>query len=327
VGASSVRHDPSRAQYDEWAELPWVGEAGFPEALGRVIATLSIETVFTSHPVVSARMRSVLPSVAPGVDLASADPWAADLADYRLYREIAAQWRIDPLLIAAQGQPAPRLTELQMAGLIRSFYTVPGECDHQKLEALAEIFRYLPAGDLVEIGSLWGRSATALAYLARQFGIGKVLCVDPWRMEALPQGIEDVDTSFGKIPIEQVFEAFRVNIAPFAGDLNYVRACSIDGAGRYAARRIETRDFGATEYTGEIALLHIDANHSLEAARADIEAWTDWLRPGGWLVVDDYRWSFGDGPRIAADEFCGRMTGKIDSAFVAGGALFVQLAG
>jgi hypothetical protein len=47
--------------------------------------------------------------------------------------------------------------------------------------------------------------------------------------------------------------------------------------------------------------------------------------PGGWIIFDDYRWSFGDGPQTVADEFCRNFERYWSTAFEAGGALFMRL--
>ncbi len=325
VGASSLPHDPARANYPEWASLPWLGDADFPDALRRCLIEKHIDTVFTSHPVVWFRLRELLPKIAPDARLEPEQPWAAELSDYREYRVIAARLKRDPLEVGS-GDSAPRMPLIKLAALVRLFQLVPGQCDDAKLEALVAIFRRMPPGDLVEIGSLWGRSAVALAFLANHYKIGSLLCVDPWQSAEIHQGIAAVDAVFDDVPLEEIFEAFRINLAAFEGSVNYARSRSADAASTYGAgSSFFTEDFGRTLYSGEIALLHIDGNHALEAVRTDIAAWRSFVRPGGWIVFDDYCWPFGDGPRVAADEFLVESSARLAAAFVAGGALFVQL--
>jgi Methyltransferase domain len=325
VGASSLVLDPARNNYLEWISLPWIGDADFSDALGRCLAEKRIDAVFTPHPVVWSMLRELLPKLAPNTRLEPVQPWATELADYRAYREIAERFEREPLE-AGSGDPEPRMPLVKLAALVRAFQLVPGQCDDAKLEALVAIFRRMPPGDVVEIGSLWGRSAVALAILSRHYAIGNLLCVDPWRREDLRQGIPEVDAVFADTPMDEIFQAFRINLAPFAGRTNYSRARSEGAAEVYAVERCFTSgDFGRTDYAGEIALLHIDGNHALGAVRADIRAWTPFVRPGGWIVFDDYRWPFGDGPRVAADQFLTESSDGLASAFVAGGALFAQL--
>ena len=322
VGASSLAHDPARANYAEWTLLPWIGDSGFTDALDCCIREHRIDTIFTSHPVIWRTLRE-----AGKVRLEARDPWAADLADYRDYREIAARFQRQPLELAAARGPAPAMPLQQLAALVRQFQLIPGQCDHPKLEALTAIFRWMPKGDIVEIGSLWGRSAVALAFLGRHYGIGSLLCVDPWRTEELRQGIPAVDADSAQAPMDEIFEAFCMNLAPFQGVVNYSRTRSSVAAERYSSERsFTTRDFGSTLYRGEIALLHIDGNHALDAVREDISLWRRFVCAGGWVVFDDYRWPFGNGPKTAADEFSGGLEPDPAAAFVAGGALFLQIA-
>ena len=272
-------------------------------------------------------MWSRLQTLEPKVALEAGEPRRAEFAEYRADRELAARFLERPLEPAATGRRAAELPACQMASLVRMFRLVPGECGYAKLEALAAVFRCVPRGDIVEIGSLFGRSAVALAYLARHYRTGRLLCVDPWKREETLQGIPIVDTLSIELDIDEVFGAFCVNLAPFSGLVNYLRLRSTDGARIYRSQEpVCSEEFGKTPYTGRIALLHIDGNHALDAVRADIAAWSRYVRPRGWIVLDDYVWPFGDGPKVAAEEFLREQTASLATAFVAGGALFIQLA-
>jgi hypothetical protein len=327
VGASSLAHDPARPNYSEWISLPWIGDADFADAFNCCVREQNIDGVFTAHPVVWRKLRDLMSKMARNIRLEADEPWTAELLEYRGYRDIALKFHRDPPQLAAAGSPKPPMSLPQLGALVRQFQLVPGQCDHPKLEALAAIFRWMPSGDIVEIGSLWGRSAIALAFLARHYRIGNLLCVDPWRTEELHQGIPAVDAVFDGAPMDDIFEAFRMNLAPFQGLVNYSRSRSSDAAAIYrSAHCFTSEDFGRTKYTGQIALLHIDGNHALEAVWRDISLWRHFVGAGAWIVFDDYCWPFGDGPRTAADEFCGMFRGNLAAGFVAGGALFVQLA-
>jgi hypothetical protein len=325
VGASSLPFDPAKDRYAEWTFLPWIRDPEFGEALGRCLREKRIDAVYTSHPVVWPLLRDLLPKVAEHTRLESERPWDSDFKDYRGYWAKAQGFLDRPLEIAVPAC-APPVPAVQLASLVRMFQLVPGQCDFDKLEALLAVFRRMPPGDVVEVGSLWGRSAVALAFLARHYGTGKLLCVDPWRDRELHQSIAEVDAISHALPIDEIFDAFRVNLAGFDGWVNYLRLPSTEAADAYRREeRVATDDFGETAYQGRIALLHIDGNHAIDAVRADIAAWKPFVRHGGWIVFDDYHWPFGDGPAIAADEFrleCGLRAGV---AFVAGGALFVQV--
>jgi hypothetical protein len=202
-------------------------------------------------------------------------------------------------------------------------------CDNEKISALCEIARYSPQGDVVEIGSWWGKSAFILARLARCYGVGKILCVDPWSSNYLVQCDEGglVDGGIAQYDCDEALRVFEMNLLPYnANDINYLRMPSTEGAKYYSNYKSVTTDsFGSTDYCGEIAILHIDGNHSYEAAKADIEAWTGYVVAGGWIIIDDYVWPYGDGPKRVGDEYLVENYCRICTAFVMGTALFIQL--
>lgn len=234
--------------------------------------------------------------------------WDKDLDGYARRREIAGDFRKRAWQTFRGSKLRPPLSHAHTAGLIRQFDMTPGQCSHAKLEAIISLFRDLPEGDIVEIGTLFGRTALVFAFLASRYRTGKVLCVDPWSSE--------------------IFEAFTANLAPWFGVVNYIRKPSTVASAVYASGApVASREFGATEYSLGISLLHIDGNHAVDAVRSDLAVWGSFLRPDGWIVFNNYRWSFGDGPRQVADEFCRDFDGHWSTAFEAGGALFVRLNG
>jgi hypothetical protein len=185
---------------------------------------------------------------------------------------------------ALPGKPLPSPAE--RVGLVRLALSIPGEADDEQLVAFIEAMRHAPAGDIVEIGSGGGRTAALLAWLARRYQIGPVLCRDDWDGAAL------VD--------------FEIAVAPVAeGRLNYLQGCDTAGYGPGFAATTAT--FGETRYLGRIALLHL-ANGD-----ADLADWLPRMAPGGWIVAD-HDTGFADALRERA---C--------ACFTAGGARFVQL--
>ena len=135
------------------------------------------------------------------------------------------------------------------------------------------------------------------------------------------------DDSVQYCDIDETLRGFEMNLLPYSnGDINYIRLPSTEAALDYGAQRaVSTESFGTTEYCGNIAVLHIDGNHSYEAARADAEAWSRHVLPGGWTIIDDYVWPYGDGPQRVGDEFLHINRTRLSCAFVMGTALFLQL--
>ena len=216
---------------------------------------------------------------------------------------------------------------------------IPGMCPDEKIERLHEVMRSpMPPGDVVEIGTWWGKSALVLLLLARRYGIGNVLCVDPWKDEELVQGVPSVDAASAALSAGEAFDIFIMSLLPYAnednetgGDFNYLRQPSLAAGALYEEEKRHggyltvASEFPITDYCGRIALLHIDGNHAYDKVKQDVELWTPLVVPGGWIVIDDYDWRHGDGPKRAGDEFL-LAHPETRRHFVAGGALFVQVA-
>jgi len=297
-------------------------------ALKRAIAEFDIAEIYTPNIVVWNHLDQMLAKLAPGVVLANSSPVDEVLGGYRQAITKAQYFAANQLSIASEVASRPLPSNAELAGLCRYADLIPGMCDDDKFHALLEIARYSVKGDIVEIGSWWGKSAFILARLAQCFEIGKLLCVDPWADEHLLQGEKMVDSVSAQVSAEEAFAVFQIGLLPFnANHINYLRMPSVDGAERYAKdRTVNTGEFGCTEYSGNISILHIDGNHAYEAAKADVEAWAGFVVDGGWIIIDDYVWPYGDGPRRAGDELLDDIRSRISSAFVMGTALFIQLA-
>ena len=178
---------------------------------------------------------------------------------------------------------------------------------------------YAAAADLSEAGHevrLWRRDGAALQPV---IDAGSIVLKDV-------QGVREVRLASATADMDEAVRIFEINLSPLAGGrLNYLRATSAAGAAQYRpGLRVTTEAFGEVAYSGGIAVLHIDGNHSYEHAAEDARLWTPHVKPGGWIIFDDYFWVFGDGPRRVGDAFL-EEDDRIQVSFVAGKALFVQL--
>lgn len=329
IGASSLAYDVAAKEYPRWLFLPFVTDPEFTEKLKAAIDHEGISGIFTPNPVVWQLLQRVLPEIAPQVSLLNDSPLTHELVRYRNARNRAAAW-YGAALLAVADYRRPELTPNELAATIAHADAIPGMCDYEKFLALYHVGRCAPEGDLVEIGTWWGKSAFVLSRFATCYQIGRLLCVDPWSDADLVQDDESglVDAGSATADAQEAFEVFAMNLGPYArGDINYLRMRSAEALDVYRRSNIViSAEFGRTEYCGRISLLHVDGNHSHAAAKADIDGWGPLVIPGGWIVIDDYLWPYGAGPRRAADEFLGRQRGMIRTAFVMGGALFVRLA-
>lgn len=327
IGASSLGYDPSQEKYPVWAHLPYVTDSEFNEALKQVVEKFDIGEIYTPNIVVWNHLNQILGKLIPGVILANTSPIDEVLSGYRLALTKARFLVKNQLSLTSDVPPRPLLSEIELAALSRYADLIPGMCDDDKLHALLEIARYSVKGDIVEIGSWWGKSAFILAWLAQCFEIGKLLCVDPWADEHLLQGEKVVDSGSEQVSAEEALTVFQIGLLPFnANHINYLRMPSVEAAKNYKNdRSVSTEAFGHTEYSGQISILHIDGNHAYDAAKADIEAWEGFVVGGGWIIIDDYIWPYGDGPQRVGDEFLEENRSRVSTAFVMGTALFIQL--
>ena len=326
IGASSVPDDPAAASYETFATLPHVTDARFEARLSELIAAHGIGQVHASHFAIWHHLKDALPRIAPGVHLTRGRSNFELEAEYRdLLRRVAEAPPIPELAASPASRPAPSLAET--AGFLRAAMAIPGESYEPKLLALMEAARRAPPGDVVEIGCLFGRTAALLAMMNGRYDLGSVLCVDAWSLQSTEQGNAELQAASRGFDWGSFRTIFEINVAPFAqGRLNYIHALSTEGAKVYrSGREIETATFGRTRYEGAIGLLHIDGNHEYEHVLADVRDWVPRVKPGGWLVFDDYQWDWGDGPRRVVDEYLRSEAGRVRLSFVRDGAMFIQL--
>ncbi len=130
---------------------------------------------------------------------------------------------------------------------------------------------------IVEVGSWLGRSAVALADNCP----GWVYCVDLWDGNLAP-GI-----SGGGWTAEACYEAFSHNMG-----------------GRINVIPLQMSSLQAASWAFPLLpfdMIFLDADHSYEAVKADIQAWRPLLVPGGLLCGHDFSEEF-DGVRRAVRE-------------------------
>jgi hypothetical protein len=327
IGASSLGYEPAREKYPGWVYLPYITDPIFNETLKQVVVEFNIGGIYTPNLAVWGYLHHTLETLIPGVVLVNTSPVDEVLSGYRIALTKARVFLSNHLSLVSDVPVCPPLSEIETAALMRYADLIPGMCDDDKIRALIEIGRCSVKGDIVEIGTWWGKSAYILSRLAQCLEIGKLLCVDPWTNEHLVQNEKIVDSASSQVDAEEALRVFQIGIIPFnSHHINYLRLTSIEAAMHYLDNKvIQTEAFGQTEYSGQISILHIDGNHSYDAVRGDIDSWGRFVLPGGWIIFDDYVWPYGEGPKRAGDEFLAGNLERIAVAFVMGSALFLQL--
>jgi predicted O-methyltransferase YrrM len=129
--------------------------------------------------------------------------------------------------------------------------------------------------NLVEVGSYLGASSCFIAEGIRAAGSSaRLYCVDTWKNDAMSEGTRDT------------WEEFRRNTAPYGTAVEAVRKRSVEAAASFGR---------------PVDFLFVDADHSYEAVRADIEAWFPLLAPGAVAAFHDVLYF--EGARRAFHEF------------------------
>lgn len=163
------------------------------------------------------------------------------------------------------------------------------------------------SGNVVEIGSAWGRSSVCLGLGLRVAAIhnevySKVYCVDPHTgSEGFRNQLQDAAKEFSSL------DGFKRNVNRF--DLQ-----------DYVIPIVASSEDAAKHWThSPIKLLFIDGWHSFDAVCIDILGWVNFMVPNGIIVLHDYHHA---GVRNAID-YCMEQLGigkeelqKIDSQMV-----------
>jgi predicted O-methyltransferase YrrM len=137
----------------------------------------------------------------------------------------------------------------------------------EKAIGLQRYVRRLPiAAQLVELGSFEGRSTVAIAAVMPPQSV--LHCIDHF------QGSPEHQAA--GLDISGIFESFLQNVERFGVRrcIRVLRSHTVPAAREFADHSID--------------LLFHDASHDFESVVADLRAWMPKLKPGGWLVCDDY---------------------------------------
>ncbi len=124
---------------------------------------------------------------------------------------------------------------------------------------------------VVELGSFVGTTALALAATGR---VDRIFCIDTW--EGTPgEEVSPISLAFRDFGGDGVYRTFLENVGDFLGSvITPLRMPSVE-----AATLPQMRD---------LDFVFIDADHSYEGCKADIEAWLPRVRPGGICAGHDY---------------------------------------
>lgn len=322
IAASSNYFNTNKEFFNEWHFLPYVNEPSFLKELQKLLIKYNISKVFTPSAGVWKYLDKYKKSQELNIEI---------INDYK-YLEVASFsnyfFKYASILYNSYLQISSEnlLLENEFSSLLYNYHTIFGESGDNKLLSLCYIAPRIPKGDIIEIGVQQGRSAFALTILACRYHIGKVLCIDPW-IQTIQNDSPDIIRDMGVgIDNNNFFYHFILNLSLYKEDLNYLKTTSDEAIDVYKSNKtITSREFSTTTYTQKIALLHIDGNHDYTYVRNDLYNYLPYILDNGWIVLDDYVWAFGDGPRKVGDDFLNKNRDNINQCFYSDSALFIQI--
>lgn len=332
VGASSTR-EPFYGEdhYRSLHDVPYIYEPDFVATMGRVIEEEQVDFVYCPHSYAYTSMERCIKENGASVRFINLSLRDSQKLSQQHYMDVVAHYQAPGLSeqLGAFQVGGFKPSDADQAAVIRYWDHIEGHCPIEKALALFAIAPAIPSGDIVEIGCLSGKSAYILLSLSKLYGLGELLCIDPWNVDEaiqhdLVDGVKDIAHT---LDFNAIHTAFCQNLKPFAldGGINYLRLPSKEARALYKADLVvETPEFGRSSYSGKIACIHIDGNHDYRAVVSDIRDYGGLLTSGGWMIVDDYLWALGSGPKQAADEYIKDMQESIELTFVAGEALFIK---
>ncbi len=326
VCAASVACDEIAAEGGTLYRLPTIYDADFPRQLLSLVAEHGIGRILCPLATVHDFMGRFIAERNLELKLIGQSPIRQQVEQHQ--QLMARAKRLFPFVqLCADG--APCISALETAGVLRQASLIYGESNDDKLAAMMGVFSTAPAGDVVEIGSLMGRTAFVLLYLAKRHKIGAVLTIDPWMLGEATQhdAPVSIQSLSGDWDFEVLSEGFHVNMVPFSDERHaHLRLTSAAAYEVYCTDQAIccTTTGTPVNYAQKIAVIHIDGNHDYESVKKDCELWLCKMLPGSWLILDDYIWAHGDGPYRVGNEFLAEQSERVANAFVCGGALFIK---
>jgi hypothetical protein len=328
IGSSSIKDDPYAWRFDAWTLLPYLQDPLFPEALAKVLTHWKVTQIWTTHAPTFHFLNLHLHILPTGIELMQPSPYERQSKIVQTAWGQVEQKQKKISLYAGKTSP---YTSAFVVSLLNQASALYGECCEEKALALCGVMADMPKGDVIEIGSFFGKSAYLLNRLAVWNQIGSTIAVDPWSLEVSVQkdSPEEIQSLSAVWDWKEVFEGFLMTTAAAtAGSpFNYLRMTSEKAWAYYdCSKFVESVEFGYTPVTGKISLLHIDGNHDENDVSRDYLLWSQRLVDGGWIIFDDYEWSHGRGPRNVAERVRCEAAPRILREIVTGGALFLKIA-
>ncbi len=324
LGSSSSNIDDTTEYYDKWIYLPSIYDKEFKDHFLAIVRSHNITSFFTAHPLVYDSVKKIVDKLCPNVKITRQSPIETLNNQYKSVLKRADS----SLKFIHNIDSRCNVSEIFIASILHHAGQIYGQTSEVKISAIIAILNSAVKGDVIEIGSAWGRSAFVLANLARYYDIGNVLFIDPWDEEIALQNesSKQLNELNPALNWELMYQIFKINMVSYNyGNFNYIRKTSEDALKLYSSSSlVKSEEFGNTSFSKTISLLHIDGNHDYKNVLKDYLLWRPYLAPGGWLILDDYVLEYGGGPKRVGDLILEKESNSIDKCFTAGNALFIH---
>ncbi len=326
IAAATDADESGLALFPQQRVLPHITSPDFGSALGELIERERIAHVYCPHARCYHAISVFLQQSGLPVTLSNGMQQLHTALIHDQLRALAAPLHAD---YAKRAMRNPILPLDHLVAFLHTVTPIAGQSHFLKLATLGCVAADFPEGDCVEIGVAAGRSAVLLKLLTQYFRCGVFVGVDPWTNMAIKQDIKSLDDKMlvDNAVWERGVETLRLTLLPYAKqDLAFLRMTSVDAHALYQRQRLVGEPpLGPVITAGKIAVLHVDGNHTEAKAAEDLALWTPYLVPGAWLVVDDYGWAYGDGPKRATDAWIEQNRQRIAEFFVADRAMFIKM--
>jgi hypothetical protein len=252
ISASSVLDVESEEELGQLVRLPHVYDADFQPRFLELVKKHNVSSVYAPVAAVYSWLEQFIRKNDLPIRLIGTSPIKREMGRFDRLMDKTARYE-NFIEACADGHNV--LSRLEMASIFKAANNVYGESNDQKIAAMMAIFSTAPTGDVIEIGSLAGKSAVVLTLLARRYRVGHILAVDPWLQGPATQH-DSPDTISGDLMREWDYETlpqnFTINLLPAGlGILNYLRAESAQGFETFRnCLEVTSPIFGKVGYQG-----------------------------------------------------------------------------
>lgn len=142
---------------------------------------------------------------------------------------------------------------------------IDGWFSREDMDSYNELVATIPNGTLIEVGSYLGRSTASIVDTAKKNNI-KIIAIDMWELNK-----DDFIRQNLTVPTKRQFQKNVPYAKPYM-------ISSVEGAWAY-------RDIYGL---GSVGGVFIDADHSYDSVKKDIDAWLPLIKRGGWIGGHDF---------------------------------------